>query len=389
MIQRSRSAPSCAILCLALSVLHPSPGTAQAVGPGGTLVVVNKGAGSASVIDVASGRTLVTAATGNGPHEVAISSDGNTAVVTDYGGRVGGNTLTVIDVPGLAVARTIDLGSHRRPHGIAFLPGDTTVAVTSEASRMVVTVRIADGSIVSTIPTEQAGSHMLALPADASRTYTSNGRDDSVSELTLDAGRASRIFHVPAGPEAIGVTPDGLEVWVGSNSEGTVSVIDTGSGAVQEVLSGFGWPYRIFISADGRLVLIPDLRGNELRIVDRASRTELAVLPLPGAAPQGITMSEDGRLAFLSLSRQDRVAVIDLDPPRVISYIETGSRPDGIGYTPHVFSQPVESSSSRSAASAASVARAALSRSGVPTSSHSEPVTSCGRTRYPFRTRLR
>ena len=79
---------------------------------------------------------LATLPTGQGPHEVAISRDGSVAVVTDYGAQgPGGNTLTVIDVPGQRVARTIELGQYRRPHGIVFLPGDSLVAVTSEASR--------------------------------------------------------------------------------------------------------------------------------------------------------------------------------------------------------------------------------------------------------------
>ena len=57
-----------------------------------------KGAASASIVDVSTGQILKTLPTGEGPHEVVVSADGATAVVTDYGGRSGGNTLTVIDL---------------------------------------------------------------------------------------------------------------------------------------------------------------------------------------------------------------------------------------------------------------------------------------------------
>lgn len=60
---------------------------AQTEAPSGTLVVVNKGAATANVIDLASGRTLATLPTGNGPHELVLSGDGRVAVATDYGGR--------------------------------------------------------------------------------------------------------------------------------------------------------------------------------------------------------------------------------------------------------------------------------------------------------------
>ena len=41
-----------------------------------TLIVVNKSDATASLIDLASGRVLVTLPTGAGPHEVAVSPDG-------------------------------------------------------------------------------------------------------------------------------------------------------------------------------------------------------------------------------------------------------------------------------------------------------------------------
>lgn len=310
----------------------PLPGQAPAVG--GTLVVVNKGASTASIVDVTSGEIVATVPTGTGPHEVAISADGRTAVITNYGARAGGNTLTVIDVPDRAVARTIDLGEHRRPHGIAFLPGDEVVAVTTEESGHVVIVNLGSGEIVQALPTEGNVSHMLAVPGAADRIYTSDIRDGTVTEILIDRGKPARKIDVPVTPEAVGVRPDGSEVWVGSNELGVVSVIDTGTGEVAQVLNGFGWPYRVHFSADGSLALIPDLRGDELRIVDAESRKELAIFSFPGGGPQGVTFSADGRYAFQSLSRQGRVAVIDLGSMSVVGYLSAGSSPDGVAHTP-------------------------------------------------------
>ncbi len=322
-----------------LLLLVPASATvAQVEGLTGTLIVTNKAIATATILDVASGRTLATLPTGAGPHEIALSASGNIAVITDYGaGRTPGHTLTVIDVPGLRVARTVELGRYARPHGIAFLAGDTLVAVTSEASRMVVLVNVATGVVVKAIDTTQDGSHMLAVTGDGARIYTGNITDNTVSALDVATGRTVRLFHVPAQPEAINVTADGREVWVGSNATGLVSVVDTGTGEVRTAGENFGWPYRILFSPDERTVLVPDLRRNELRFFDRADLRELGNVPFGGAGPQGISVSPDGRFAFLSLSTLGKVAILDLPARRVAGELATGETPDGVVYTTRVF----------------------------------------------------
>jgi DNA-binding beta-propeller fold protein YncE len=306
----------------------------------GTLVVTNKTPSTATVIDVASGRTLATIPTGPGPHEVVLSSDGRTAVVTDYSGPVGTRkTLTVIDVPALKVTRTIDLGDYRSPHGIVFLPGDSIVAVTSEASRNVVLVHVVEGVVRRAISTNAAGSHMVAVTADGSRGFTGDMGAHTVSILDLRAGTLLQAFPVPNTPEAINVTPDGSEVWVGSNATGRVSVLDPRTGTVTTAAEGVSWPYRILFTPDVRTVVIPDMRNHEVRFLDRVSRRELSRLSLPDAGPQGITVTPDGKFAFLSLSQQARVAVIDLATRQIVRHIEAGNTPDGIAYTTRVIAQ--------------------------------------------------
>jgi YVTN family beta-propeller protein len=314
----------------------PPPARPGVPGVAGTLVVTNKTPATATIIDVGSGRALATLPTGQGPHEVALSSDGRTAVVTDYGGPGGGKTLTVIDVPALRVARTIDLGEYRRPHGIAFLPGDSLVAVTSEASQHVVLVNVAAGAVRRAIPTRHAGSHMLGVVRDGARLFTGDIGSNTVSELDVRTGAHVRSVDVPAQPEAINVTPDGAEVWVGSNATGKVSVVDPRTGAVTTAAEGFGWPYRVLFTPDVRTVLLPDLRREELRFVDRATRRELARLTFPGAAPQGIAITPDGRHVFQSLSGQGRVAIIDVATRAVLGHVPAGETPDGVVYSPQV-----------------------------------------------------
>jgi len=310
-------------------------GSAQA--QTGTLIVTNKTPSTASIIDVASGRMLATLPTGNGPHEVAVSSDGRTAVVTDYSGPPR-RTLTVIDVPGLKVVKTIDLGAYTMPHGIVFLPrgGDSLVVVTSEQTGNIIVVNLRSGAIVNAIATNGQTPHMVGVTGDGARAYTGNMRSNTVSEMDLRTGLFTRSWDVPTTPEGINVTPDGKEVWVGSNVTGKVTVIDPVTGTHTTAAEGVQFPYRMAFTPDQKTTIIPDARGEEVRFIDRATKKELGRIAMPGAGPQGIIISPDGRFAYQSLSTQSKVAVIDIATRTVVKQIAAGETPDGVAYTTRV-----------------------------------------------------
>lgn len=301
-------------------------------GLSGTLVVLNKQGDDASFVDLASGEIVATVPTGVGPHEIVISADGRTAVGTDYEGEVG--TLTVLDIPGARVVRTIDLSPYTRLHGIVFLPGDSLVAVTAERDDAVLLVRVADGEVTGVIPTGAQGSHMVAVTADGETLWTGDIASNTITELSVGTLARVRALPAPAQPEAINVTPDGLRVFAGSNATGRVTVFDTGDGSARTVAEGFGWPYRMFLTPGAEQLIVPDLRGEVLRFFELDGFTELGSIPFPGEAPQGLTLHPDGRHLFLSLSGAGRLAVVDVVERRVVGYLPAGSGPDGVGFSP-------------------------------------------------------
>lgn len=338
------------LLIASLALASASVASAQVTGLGGTLVVTNKSPSTATIIDVGSGRTLATLPTGAGPHEVVVSSNGFTAVVTDYAGTPGnpGKTLTVINLPQQSVTRTIDLGQYTRPHGIAFMPGDSTVVVTSEATGNIVIVNIRNGSMRA-IPTMGQGSHMVGLSADGRWAVTGNMGSNTVSLIDVVAGSVVKSWPVPNTPEALNITPDGKEVWIGSNATGRLSGVTIGKDSVYTIAEGFGWPYRVAFTPSMNTVLVPDLRNEELRFFDRNTRRERSRLGLKDAGPQGITFTSSGRHAFLSLSKQGRVAIVDVDRQMVVGYLAAGDTPDGVAYSPRAFATVMPASTARPA----------------------------------------
>jgi DNA-binding beta-propeller fold protein YncE len=251
----------------------------------------------------------------------------------------------VIDVEHRVVARTIDLKEYQRPHGMAFLPGDTLVAVTSEAKQAVLFVDFRSGAVVRTLPTNGRASHMLSLSATGERMAIANIADNAITMLTLSPAGEPRVIPVARQPEGIAITPDGNTVWVGSNRDSVVLVVDARAGVLTDTLRGFALPYRVAISPDGRRAVVTDPAKATVRIFDVASRRNLVTIDVPrdsivataevpgSPSPEGVAISTDGRWAFVTLQGRNRVVTIDLDAGTIVQWAPTGTWSDGIAYS--------------------------------------------------------
>ncbi|MEP6491812.1 MAG: hypothetical protein ABJF01_03995 [bacterium] len=334
-------------ICLIATYSVPSGLAAQAErGPTGTLIVSNMNDNTATIVNAASGRVLATLPTGEGPHEVAASHDGRWAVVSNYGVRgKPGNTITVIDVARLAVARTITIKDYQQPHGMAFLPGDTILAVTAQAGKAVLLVDFRTGAVVRTLPTNGRTPHMLGLSASGDRIVTGNIGDGNISVLSVSTGEEPRLIPVARQPEGVAISPDGKFAWVGSNRDSVVLVVNLTSNAVVDTLRGFGLPYRMAVSADGRTAAVTDPMMATIRIFDAATRHQRFSIDVPrdsivataevagSPSPEGIVLSPDSRWAFVTLQGRNRVVTIDLERGAIVGWAPTGTWSDGIAYS--------------------------------------------------------
>lgn len=326
---------------LALDVSAQSPG----------LVVLNKADGTASLISLASGRTIATLPVGEGPHEVAVSPDGRWAVAANYGtGPAPGHTLTVLDLQARKVERTIELGEYRRPHGIDFLPGGKRVLVTSEQSQALIIVDVASGNVERVIRTNLAGTHLFVLSADGRRAWVSNIGAGSNSLVDLDRGEVLKTVATGRAPEAIDLSPDGREVWVGDGSLDRVTVLDAATLDTLATMPAGGRPNRVHFTRDGRWVYVSNIRSGSVIIYDARTRKPVDTITFPAdssrpasaaatalgspTAPEGILVAPDGKRVWVALNAADRIAEIDVDSRRVLRYIETARGPDGMAYVP-------------------------------------------------------
>jgi YVTN family beta-propeller protein len=318
-----------AMIPLLAAALTASGDTTPARPSGDMLVVTNQGDATVHLVEAATGRSLAVIPSAPAPHEVATTRDGRWAVATNYGDRTSiGNSLMVIDVSTQTVARSIDLSPHRRPHGIAFLPGDSVLAVTSETSRAVLLVGFHDGQVRAVIPTEQQGTHILAIGPGGGKVWTANVGSGSVTELDVATRRALRTIPVGPGTEGAALSPDGSRIWAASMGNDSTYVFDTATGARVATLATPGHAYRVAITPDGRHALIPAPELGLVRVIDTSTMraTTIAVPNVPG----GPVFSADSRLAYVPVMETGEVAVISLDLMAVVRRFPVGAAPDGM-----------------------------------------------------------
>ncbi|MBA4073204.1 MAG: hypothetical protein C0497_15490 [Gemmatimonas sp.] len=312
-----------------MAALLLSATVAGAQSPAGVLIAGNKRANTASVVDLASGRTLAELPTPAGPHESAVSGDGRWGVITGYGTQQPGNTLLILDLATHSAVRTIDLGEYRRPHGIAFLPGDSLIAVTVEANQAVLVVHRERG-VLRAIRTGEQSTHQMAVRPDGAVGYTANIRSGTISEVNFATG-AVRSLAVAPEVEGIGVTPDGREVWVGSNTAGTISIVDVTAWQVVATLDQGERPYRVTISPDGKLAAAALTLRSRIRLIDVASRQEVALMEAPAnAQPVGMTWSANGKRLYVACQGINAIAEFDVVARRLVRTIAVGDGPDGV-----------------------------------------------------------
>jgi DNA-binding beta-propeller fold protein YncE len=313
---------------------------------GGVLLVGNKSADTVWRLDLEDGRRLGEIASGEGPHEIAVSPDGRTALVTNYGRECHGNSLTVIDLASGEAKPGIDLGRHRRPHGVHFLPEGRRAVVTTEGSGSLLVVDVDNGRVQRDIAVGDGTGHMVALSPDGATAYVSKIAAGTVSRIDLGEGIKAHEQPAGKGAEGTAIAPDGT-VWVSNRAEDTVTVHDPDTLAIRETLDSAGFPIRVVFMPDGDHALVTNARAATLAVFDARTRALVATVALApddadykqtllgrAALPIGVIADPGRPRVYVAISGADRIAVVDTASWQVVDYWQTGREPDALGIAP-------------------------------------------------------
>ena len=205
------------------------------------------------------------------------------------------------------------------------------MAVTSETTKNLLIVNIAKGVIEHVMPTEAAGSHMVAISADGRVAATANITGGSVSIFNLGAAPAfGKVIPTSPQTEGLAIEPSGKFVWAATNT-GLVNIVDVAANAIVGRIEGFGQPYRLAMSPDGRTAIICDPKGDGIFVADVATRK--VVWSLTGiGSPRGVNIAPDGKTAFVTLAADETMGIVDLEARKITRKIKVEKSPDGVWY---------------------------------------------------------
>jgi len=329
------------LTALLLSAGIPSPSEAAeaaSAASAGLLLVANKGDHTLGIIDPWSGLQIaVVPEDGVTGHEVAVSSDGHYAFVPIYGdagvGRPGsdGRQLRVIDLARRQIVGTVDFGKGVRPHCVVLDPAYGRLYVTTELDSSITVINPSTWKILSTIPTGQPESHMLAITQDGRRGYTANVGSGTVSVLDLAAKKLLAVIPVCRVLQRISLSVDDRWAFTADQRQPRLAVIDTATNGVRTWISLPGIGYGTAPTPDGRWLLVALINLNKVGVVDLHSMELVRFIVVP-KAPQEILVGPDGGEAYVSCDASDQVAVLDLKTWKVARLIGTGASPDGLAW---------------------------------------------------------
>ena len=317
--------------------------------PIGHIVVVNKAESNLSLINLTDLQEVTKIETGADPHEVAVSPNGLTAVVTNYGSQQPGKSLSVISLRDKKRIKDIDLVEYYRPHGIEFINNDE-VLVTSEAQKALLKVNLQTDKVTLVGKTDQTAGHMVTYSAKDNKAYVANIVSGTVSCFDVHSNSFIRNISFTKGIEGLDVSKDGKELWVANRDNNDVTVWDLAKDEKVAVLQANQVAFRVKVLPHQKYAVVSNGQAGTLSVFDVKNKSVVKEIHFSGldkglnqitdqqdeehpSVPVGIATDDKGNYVFIALAGYDKVAVVDTKDWKIIAAIDCGQAPDGIYYS--------------------------------------------------------
>ena len=329
--------------------------------PATSLLVLAKKDMALSIVDPATLKVVAKIPVGVNPHEVIASEDGRTAWVSNYDNG-SAHTITVVDLVGQKVMKTIDLGPLWGPHGLAVSGGKTYF--TAERAKVIGRIDPANETIDWVRGTGQTGTHMLWVSKDGKKIVTVNvgsgtmtlmqerpviqedlqpqklSKQGGVATLGYDGPRVAdwnpQIVKVGGYPEGFDVIADEQgnpeTIWVANAVDGSISIVDFTSATVTATIPAqLMTANRLRFTPDHMTALVSREKNGYVSVLDVAKQKVVRDIHV-GSGAAGVLIQPDGNRAYVSCSPDNWVAVVDLKTMQVVGRIQPGIEPDGLAW---------------------------------------------------------
>ncbi|HLI96420.1 MAG TPA: beta-propeller fold lactonase family protein [Candidatus Baltobacteraceae bacterium] len=261
------------------------------------------------------------AQTGTMPQGIALSPDGRTLAVVESG--VSAPALRLLQTPGLREVRTIQLeGAFGKPVWL----DDDRVLVAGANTDSLLTVDVRSGAVTSVSTGKD--SWPAAVAAHAQRAASADDGDGAVS---VDG----KTLHVGDHPSDLVLSADGKTLYVSVRSSNSVAVVDVASLTQRAGIPVGLHPSALALSGDGTKLYVAESDDDAVGVIDTQTNAKIADISVRmhasrvsayGASPNALAVY--GNALFVSLGAQNAVALIRGD--RVVERIPAGWYPTGV-----------------------------------------------------------
>ena len=303
-------------LVAALACALLGAGGAMAQTPGAVLVV-NSGAASLSVIDLAGRTERTNIPVLREPHHWALSPDRRELLVGDSAG----NEMLVLDPASFAIKRRLPMAD---PYQLGFSPDGKFLVVNGISRNQVDVYDARSYALVKRFSMKSMPSHLDFAPDGGTVFVSLQGTGQAAA---IDLRAMSVLWTVPVGAAPAGVMWLGGKLLVANMGSDNFVVLNPATGAVERrVVTGRG-AHQLFLSPDRKILYVNNRVDSTTVALDAATLAPIRSYKVPGG-PDDLVFAPDGRI-WITLRFAAKVGVLD---PRtgVLETFPVGRSPHGI-----------------------------------------------------------
>ena len=298
------------------------------------------------------------------PLSMALSSDSRELYVACEASH----TVIVVDVATRRVVAEIPAGHH--PTNVTLHPSGKWAYVSNRLDDTVSVISTTARKVIDTIAVGDE-PHGVLTDRDGKLLYVLNTSTDSLSVIDTKTLTEVKRLETGRAPWALALSPDGSQILVTNTlsqfvpsrtpSMSEVTVIDTGRVIVDDrrvlpganLLMGVDW----HPSGDFALTTVNRTKNlgpmtrvlqgwtitNGMSVIWRNGTVDQVLLDEPSMSfpdPTDVAITPDGRLALVTSSGSDRVAIVDI--PKLISMLQSASDSDRRDVFPNHLGKPTE-----------------------------------------------
>ena len=288
---------------------------------GSTAFVANYGSNSVTPIRTVSRRAGAPIPVGKQPWAIAITPDGRTAYVANYGS----NTVTPINTSTRQAGAPIPVG--RQPRAIAITPNGKTAYVLDWGGAAVTPISTATNRAAPAIP---VGSYpfAIAMAPDGRTAYVANYGSNTVTPISVASGHPGPAIPAGQAPNSLAVTPGSTKVFVVGGDSDTVTPITAATGrAGRGIAVGYS-PAAVAISPSGGTAYVVNTISGTLTPVSTA--TGVAGRPVRTGIytyPTAIGLTPSGGTAVVIGTYAGRATLVSTRTRKVTARITVGLYP--------------------------------------------------------------